>query len=125
MNEEIFQEIFDKIQPVLPNEWGKMVLFVGYTAGSYTMKFYTSDKKGVFTDCFSQKGVNKTQLIKIFMSIDKTLSVVRKELSDRDRWSVMTMIVSTEGTMKTEFDYTDISENMIDFEQAWKEKYIK
>ena len=125
MSEEIFQRVFDLIQPVLPNEWEKMVLFVGYTAGSYTMKFYTSDKKGVFTDCFSQKEANKTQLIKTFMSINKTLSASRKELADKDRWTVMTMIVSAEGKMKAEFDYTDISENLIAYEQAWKEKYLK
>ena len=69
MNEEIFQQVFDLIQPVLPSGWEKVVFFAGYTAGSYTMKFYTSDKKGVFTDCFSQKGANKAQLIKTFMGI--------------------------------------------------------
>ena len=89
------------------------------------MKFYTSDKKGIFTDCFGQKGANKAQLIKTFMSIDKALSAVRKELADKDRWTVMTMIVGSDGKMKTEFDYADISENAIAYEQAWKEKYVK
>ena len=124
MNEEIFQKVFDLIQPVLPSGWGKMVLFAGYTAGSYTMKFYTSDKKGAFTDCFSQKGASKTQLIKTFMGVDKYLSAERKKLADKDRWTVMTMIVSSDGKMKTEFDYADISENAIAYEQAWKEKYV-
>lgn len=125
MNNEVFQNIFDLIQPLLPNKWSKMILFAGYTAGSYTMKYYTADEKGEYTDCFSQSGVNKTQLIKLFMSLDKVLCGERKKLDDKNRWTVLTMTVSNDGTMKTEFDYSDISENAIAYEQAWKEKYIK
>lgn len=124
MNNDVFQNIFDILQPVLPDGWKKMVLFVGYTAGSYTMKYYTSDVEGVYTDCFSQKGASKAQLIKLFMSIDKTVSTERKVLDEKNRWSVMTMIVCSDGSMKTEFDYSDISENAIAYEQSWKEKYL-
>lgn len=125
MNNEIFQNIFDILQPALPNEWKKMVLFVGYTAGSYTMKYYTADDNGKYTDCFSQKGINKAQLIKLFMSIDKIVAPERKKLDDKNRWTVLTMSVTNDGSMKTEFDYADISENAIAYEQKWKEKYIK
>lgn len=125
MNNEMFQNIFDLIQPLLPNSWSKMVLFVGYTAGSYTMKYYTADEKGKYTDCFSQSGVNKTQLIKLFMSLDKVLGSERKKLDDKNKWTVLTMTVSSDGIMKTEFDYTDISDNAIEYEQGWKNKYLK
>ena len=125
MKNEIFQNIFDILQPALPNEWKKMVLFVGYTAGSYTMKYYTADDKGEYMDCFTQNGVNKAQLIKLFMSIDKVVAPERKKLDDKNRWTVLTMSVTNDGSMKTEFDYSDISENAIAYEQKWKEKYIK
>ena len=125
MNNEVFQSVFDILQPVLPSACSKLVLFVGYTTGSYTMKFYTCDDKGEFTDCFSQANVGKTKLIKTFMSIDKVLSAERKQLDGKNKWNVMTMIVDSEGRMKTEFDYSDISENAIEYEQKWKEKYIK
>jgi len=125
MDNEIFQKVFDKLLPVLPKDWKKLVLYVGYTAGSYTMKYYTSDSKGTYTDCFSQNGANKTQLIKLFMSIDKTLEVERTKLDDKSKWSVLTMIVCSDGAIKTEFDYADISENAIAYEQSWKRKYIK
>lgn len=125
MNNEIFQNIFDILQPAFPNKWKKMVLFVGYTAGSYTMKYYTADDKGEYTDCFSQKGVNKAQLIKLFMNIDKVVAPERKKLDDKNKWTVLTMSVTNDGSMKTEFDYADISENAIAYEQKWKEKYIK
>lgn len=125
MNNEIFQMVFDMLQPVLPEGWKKMVLYAGYTEGSYSMKFYTSDKKGVYTDCFSQKNINKGQLIRLFMEMDKLLASERNSLEDKDRWSVMTMIVEAGGNMKTEFEYTDISGNAIAYEENWKEKYIK
>ena len=125
MDNEIFQKIFDILQPVLPTGWKKMVLFVGYTAGSYTMKYYTCDNQGIFTDCFSQSGINRAQLIKLFMSIDKAVTPERKKLDGKNKWSVLTMIVTDDGKMKTDFDYTDISDNAIAYEQSWKEKYIK
>lgn len=125
MNNEVFQSVFDIISPVLPEGWKKMILYAEYTAGSYSMKFYTSDSKDAYTDCFEQKGANKARLIKIFMDIDKVLSAERKTLDDKNKWSVMTMIVNADGEMKTEFDYIDIGENTIAYEQDWKVKYIK
>lgn len=125
MNNEIFQNILDMMMPMLPEEWKKMILYVGYTSGSYSMKFYTADKNNVYTDCFSQKGANKTQLIKLFMDIDKILDKERNALDDKNKWSVMTMIVDNNGKMNTEFDYTDISENSIAYERNWKEKYLR
>ena len=89
------------------------------------MKFYTSDKDGLYTDCFSQKGINRAQIIKLFMEVDKVLASERKSLDDKNRWSVMTMIVEADGNMKTDFEYNDISENAISYEQNWKNKYLK
>ncbi len=125
MNSEILQKVFDMVQPLLPEGWNKMILYIGYTTGSYSMKFYTSNHKGEYTDCFSQLGVNKAKLIQAFMSIDKILSTERKGLDNKNKWSVMTMMVGSDGSMKAEFDYADISENAIAYEQSWKEKYIK
>lgn len=64
------------------------------------------------------------QLIKVFMNIDKIIKVERDKLDDKSKWSVMTMIVDADGNMKTEFDYSDISEDSIGYEQNWRKKYI-
>lgn len=125
MVNEIFQKVFDILQPVLPSDWKKMVLFVGYTSGSYTIKYFTCDNKGKFTDCFSQIGINKAQLIKLFMNIDKIVGSERKKLDEKDKWSTLTMTVMADGKMKIDFDYADMSDGMIAYEQRWKEKYIK
>ena len=125
MDNKVFQDIFDILQPVLPKEWKKFLLFIGYTEGSYTMKYYTCNDSGLYIDCFSQKEVSRAQLIRIFMNIDKIVSPQRKELDEKSRWTVMTMIVSADGSMRSEFDYDDISENAIQYERDWERKYLK
>lgn len=124
MDNSIFQNVFDVIQPMLPEVWEKVVLFVGYTEGSYSMKYYIFDKADNYVDCFSQKDLTRAQLIKSFMNINKVLKVQRSELDDKDRWSVMTMIVYSDGSMITDFDYTDISENLIEYQEYWEKKYL-
>lgn len=123
MDNKIFQEVFNILQSVLPQKWEKVCFFVGYTEGSYTMKYYTYNN-GTYVDCFSQKEISRTQLIKGFMSIDKVLSTERKALDEEHRWTVMTMIVSADGSMRSEFDYDDISENAIQYERDWERKYL-
>lgn len=123
MDNKIFQEVFDILQSVLPPKWDKVCFFAGYTEGSYTMKYYTYNN-GTYVDCFSQKEISRTQLIKGFMSIDKVLSTERKVLDEEHRWTVMTMIVSADGSMRSEFDYDDISENAIQYERDWERKYL-
>ena len=33
MNDKIFQEIFDRLQDYLPEDWKRVIYFVGYTKG--------------------------------------------------------------------------------------------
>ena len=124
MDNKVFQDIFDILQPVLPKEWKKLLIFIGYTEGSYTMKYHTCNESGVYIDCFSQKEINRAQLIGVFMNIDKIVSPQRKDLDEKNRWTVMTMIVDSEGNMKSEFDYTDISEIAIQYKREWEKKYL-
>ena len=125
MEDKSFQKIFGVLESVLPEHWKRLVLFAGYTQGSYTMKYYVKDDNDLYTDCFSQNVIGNAQLIKVFMNIDKIIKVERDKLDDKSKWSVMTMIVDADGNMKTEFDYSDISEDFIGYEQNWKKKYIQ
>lgn len=123
MNHINFQSVFDKLQEVLPPSWEEVVFYASYTSGSYSMKYYV--KNGTETvDCFNQPGVNKMQLVKIFMDIDKELAAVRKNLAPTELWSVMTMIIDGDGNMKTHFDYADISEDVIEHTRSWEQKYL-
>lgn len=123
MNDINFQDIFDKLQEVLPPSWDEVVFYASYTSGSYSMKYYI--KNGAETiDCFNQPSANKMQLLKIFMAIDKELTRVRKSLAPTQLWSVMTMIVDGNGNMKTHFDYVDISKNIVEYTRDWEQKYL-
>ena len=123
MDNNLFQNVFDLIQDYLPDGWEKTVLFVGYTTGSYTMKFYAKKNRD-YIDCFSFEGVSKADLIKLFMKIDKVLKAERDKLSGKEKWTVFTMSVDSTGSMKTFFDYEDHSEDMIAYEKEWKKKYL-
>ena len=124
MDNSIFQSVFDKIQDYLPSGWNKMILYIAYNEGSYSMKYYTCGPDGIYVDCYSDDTASKAQLIRLFMSIDKILSKERKSLEDDKKWTVMTMVVDSEGKMTTDFDYSDISENSIEYERNWRKKYI-
>lgn len=123
MDNSIFQNVFDLIQDYLPDGWENTVLFAGYTKGSYTMKFYAK-LNDEYIDCFSFEGTSKATLIKLFMKIDKVLKAERDKLSGKDKWTVFTMSVDSNGAMKTFFDYNDHSEDMIAFEKEWQKKYL-
>lgn len=124
MNENIFQEVFDLLQGFMPQNWTKTILFAGYTEGSYSMKYYCRTENGTFTDCFSIDGVSRADLLKLFVNIDKILFKERASLDDNRRWSVLTMIIDSDGKMRTEFDYDDHSEDMLAYEKEWKKKYL-
>lgn len=124
MDNELFQKVFDIIQPLLPVGWNKTILYVAYTSGSYSMKYYTKDEKDRYIDCFSNKTVGKAQLIRAFMNIDKIIVPERKKLAEKDQWSIFTLAVDKNGNMKADFDYTDITQNTIEYERRWKEKYL-
>lgn len=125
MKNAVLQQIFDLVEEYLPDDWIQMILYIGYTSGSYSMKYYIKDKAGKYTDCFKQAGVSKVQLVRLFMNIDKILASERKDLSAKEKWSVMTMVVDADGSVNADYDYIDISENTILYEQNWKAKYLK
>jgi hypothetical protein len=123
MDDSIFQNVFDLIHDYLPDGWKKTVLFVGYTTGSYSMKFYTKTNSR-YIDCFSFAGVSKNDLTKLFKKIDRVLKTERNKLTEKNKWTVLTMVVDSTGAMKTSFDYDDHSNDMIAYEKKWKKKYL-
>lgn len=123
MNNAIYQTIFSKLEIFLPSDWEKVVFYAAYTEGSYSMKYHVKSGNKMVS-CFDLPGVDDRQLMKLFIDINKELSKERKTLSEKETWSVMTMIVDAEGNLKTDFDYEDISENSIEYERKWKKKYL-
>ena len=125
MDDKLFQAIYDELKNVLPSEWNRIAFFAEYTQGSYTMKYFVDDGKTGYIDCFKLNNINKSTLIRLFMSIDKIISSERNKLSESQKWSVLSLFIGSDGKINAKFDYTDISENVVSYEQEWKEKWLK
>lgn len=125
MKEISYQSIFDILQEILPDDWHKVVFYAEYGESSYSMKYFVDTGDGQYTDCFDLKDTSKQDIIKVFSVIDSQIMPVRKELSQKDTWSVMTMTVDDAGNFKVDYEYKDISEDPIGYYQLWKEKYLR
>ena len=84
MDSIIIQNVFDKLENYLPDEWKKIAFFAGYTKGSYSMKFFVCTNRG-YIDCFNIPNINQMQLMLLFQSINKGLGNYRNTLSESER----------------------------------------
>ncbi len=124
MKDITYQSIFNTLQDILPDAWHKVVFYAQYGESSYSMKYFVDSGDGKYTECFKLKGVSKRDIIKAFATIDSQIMPIRKELSIKDTWSVMTLVVDDEGNFKADYEYKKISDDSIGYYQRWKEKYL-
>ena len=122
MNEKIFQGIFDELSKYLSEGWEKLVVYLEYGEASYTVAFYEK-MKGAYVKCFDIPGVSDEKLMKSFSKIDKMVSKERGK-SGQEAWSTMTMIVTSDGHMHTDYDYIDMSSGSYQYMKNWKKKYL-
>ena len=123
INQNIYQSIFDELSKYLLPCWTKLVVYLEYGNTTYSISFYVQ-ADGTFTKCYELLNVSQDELAKSFSYIDKMVSKERNS-SKSDLWTNMTMTVSNTGKMKTDFDYTDLSEGTFQYKKQWKEKYLK
>lgn len=121
---DMFQKIFDKLQYYLPEEWKKMIFYATYFEGSYSMKYYIKNLDGLYVDCYSAKNVSRIQLTKLFINLNKVIEPYRNQLEDSKKWSMMTMIIDSDGNVETHFDYDNVSEHFVEYENDWEKKYL-
>ena len=124
MNSDMYQNIFDLLAEVLPENWSKLVFMAGYTVGSYSMKYYVKTESDNYLDCFELGNIDNLQILQLFIKLDSVISPERSSLKESEKWNVLSMTVDSDGKMKTDFDYTDISNDVITYEEAWKKKYL-
>ena len=48
-----------------------------------------------------------------------------KELSKKDTWTVMTLVVDENGNFKADYEYKDISEDLVGYYNEWKNRYLR
>ena len=124
MNSKLFQDIFDLLVDVLPENWKKLVFMAEYTEGSYSMKYYVQIGESDYLDCFKLGNIDDLQLLQLFIKLNNIISPERSSLQESEKWNVLSMTVDSDGKMKTDFDYTDISNDVITYEDEWMKKYL-
>jgi hypothetical protein len=125
MDKNKLQDVFDIIQEFLPREWTQIAFFVGYTEGSFSMKFYYKCDSGPYVNCFNIPSLSEIDLYRAFIEIDKILSPVRNQDIENEKWTIMTMTVDSNGKMKADFDYKDHSEDLVACQQNWEQLFLK
>lgn len=120
MNDTTYQAIYNEIEPLLPNKWERLVIYIEYGKASYSMFFYVG-KQDKMVKCYDLPDVTDNELLTIFARIDKLLSTEREK--EEDKWSNMTMVVNG-NDFKVFFDYTDLSISSYKYKKEWKKKYI-
>ena len=121
MNNKVYQEIYDELAKYLPVGWEKIVVYLEYGNDAYTFSFYVL-VKGKFIKCYNLPGVEEENLLKSYRRIDKVIPKIRnKEFGE---WTNMTLVVTNQGDMTTDFDYTDLTEDSYRYKKEWKNRYL-
>ena len=122
INEKIYQAIFDELSKYLSADWNKLIVYLEYGISSYSFAFYVQSGSK-YIKCYDIPGISENELAKSFSNIDKFVSKERAKEKD-NLWTNMTMTVTKQGQMHTDFDYTDLSEGTYQFKKNWKKKYL-
>lgn len=123
INDKIYQGIYDEISKYLTPGWEKIVVYLEYGNASYSFSFYVKTKAG-YIKCFELPDVSEKALDASFKKINKLVSGERNKEKDA-LWTNMTMIVTANGDMHADLDYTDLSDGIYQFKKEWKKKYLK
>ncbi len=122
---KMHQEIFSILENSLPAKWSKVVFCAEYTEGSFSIEYFVStDNKNGFIKCFDIDGVTRSSLMKDFMAINKIIEPERNALRPEKRWGSMTLTIQSNGKVKADYDYSDMTENAYSRKKAWKKKYL-
>lgn len=123
IDEKIYQKIFDELYTYLTPDWEKLVVYLEYGEGSYSFSFYEKVKSG-YRNGYDLPDVTEKEIDSSFRRIDKLILRERKKETN-ELWTNMTMVVTKTGTMRADFDYTDLSEGTYQFKKKWKQKYLR
>ena len=122
INEHIYQSIYDELEKYLFPEWDKLIVYLEYGNASYSFSFYVW-AKDKYLKCYDIPLISEKELAESFSKIDRIVSAERNKEND-NLWTNMTMTITKDGQMHTDFDYTDISEGTYQFKKNWKKKYL-
>lgn len=119
---EINDVIFNEIQDYLPEKWDKVIYWALYTNDSYSMKYFIKqDDK--YTDCFDL--YKDEELIELFIKLDEIIQNYKANLKESNKWTAMVLEVNSDGSFKTNYDYADLKDIIVEYEEKLKNEYLK
>ena len=120
INNILYQKIYNEISDFL-TDFDELIIYLEYGEASYSFSFYEKTGKN-YVKCFDIPGINEDALMSSFRKIDAIISPERNKL--KEKWSNMTIVIFSDGDMKTDIDYTDLSEGSYKYKKEWKKKYL-
>lgn len=121
IDNKVYQYIADEIFEFVPDKWDKVVIHLEYGADMYSFAFYVK-KNGIYMKCFDIPEIDEKELLHTFRRIDDVLSEKRDE--SVEKWTSLTMVVTSDWKMNADFLYEDITEDLFAYEADWKKKYL-
>lgn len=122
MMDEIYQEIYDILFPILPSEWEQIVVRGVFGKEGNEIKFFIRDNAGKYSDCFSL-GVEREKILQTSKLILSTLERLRQS-SEKEYWNVATIVINNDGDFNADFNYS--SDVLFDskYDSAWRAHYL-
>lgn len=120
--ETLYWNIVNEIAELLPQNWGKVVMYSQITQNSYEIFFYVKyggKYKSVY-NLEEETALSKREIRSAFKKVYELLLPDQIE----KKWFCMTFILNNEGSFRVEYDYEDHSTNTFSYKSLWKSKYL-
>ena len=125
--EDVFYKLADLLQSVLPQNWGKVLLYSEISVNSYDISFYCRVKGcDEYIQCYNlgQFGITESQIDNAFEKVYLTLKPVWTEAPKNAKWTNCTFSLESDGTFNLDLDYTDLTDCLFEHREQWKKKYL-
>lgn len=115
-----YENLFQIIQPSLPEDWEKLIVRAFFVEVSCHIKYYIKQNNGQVCDCFSLN-YSQRQILQIIANIHQEVASVRARLTGKNRWNALTVMISRDGSFHADFDYSETTWNT---DKEWLERYL-
>jgi len=126
--EEIFSELANILQTVVPKKWYKVILYAEISENGYDISFYCfiSGKKEAL-QCYNLEryGITERAVDGAFEKIYTVLKPFWQESEKTNKWTNCTFSLTHDGKFDLDLDYTDLMDNSYEYREQWKAKYIE
>ena len=123
--DEVYQALFDLMEPELPGDWSEVVLYAEYGESSYEIEFFVKDREGCVTKCYDLPGAVVDEYYSLFEEMDSILSKDRSDSDKGQPWSTMTMAVKRAGDFKVDYAYDDEQEDPLTVKERWRKRFLE